>query len=75
MFYSKQKIFCNTCGKGMLIEFPKIIGQNFKVCSSECFKEIKWRETLSNLGSAYKPYHDPSKEETLIEDLSIIESI
>lgn len=75
MFYSKQKIFCNTCGKGMLIEFPKIFGATFKVCSSECFKEIKWRETLSNLGSAYKPCPDSFKEETVIEQLSIIESI
>lgn len=75
MFYSKQKIFCNTCGKGMFIEFPRIFGTNFKVCSSECFKEIKWRETLSNLGSVYKPHPDSFKEEIYIEDISIIESI
>ena len=75
MFYSKQKIFCNTCGKGMLVEFPKIIGTNFKVCSSECLSEIKWRLSLSILGSAYESRPDSSKEVTLTEDISIIESI
>lgn len=53
-FYSKQKIFCNACGKGMFEEFPKVIGRTFKVCSSECLSEILWREVLSNRGEAYK---------------------
>lgn len=72
--FSKQKIFCNACGKGMLKEFPHVIGRSFKVCSVECLKEIQWRQTLSTLGSDYKLRNDAIIEEKSIED-SIIESI
>jgi hypothetical protein len=54
-FYSKQKIFCNCCGKEMFIEIPKVYGRNFRVCSIECVKEIQWRETLSICGKEYQP--------------------
>jgi hypothetical protein len=48
MFYSKQKIFCNSCGKEMHMEYPRVYGgRTFKVCSPECYDEISWRETLS----------------------------
>lgn len=50
MIYSKQKIYCNACGKEMLIEYPKIIGREFKVCSMECLKECELRLATSVLG-------------------------
>jgi hypothetical protein len=53
MIYSKQKLHCNCCGKLLEIEFPRIIGRDFKVCSKECLQEIKWRETLSIMGEKY----------------------
>lgn len=74
--FSKQKIFCNACGKGMLEEFPKVIGRTFKVCSSECLSEILWREVLSNMGKAYKKQNDSELTETETETKFIlIESI
>jgi hypothetical protein len=53
MIYSKQKIFCNACGKEIFIEFPKIIGREFKCCSMDCLSEMKWRETISIMNSEY----------------------
>ncbi len=53
MIYSKQKIFCNACGKEMFIELPKVVGREFKCCSMECIEEMKWRETLSIMGKEY----------------------
>jgi hypothetical protein len=58
MIYSKQKIFCNCCGKEMDIEFPNVMGGKFlgyRVCSTKCIQEIRWRETLSILGKEYYP--------------------
>lgn len=54
MIYSKQKVFCNCCGKQLEIEFISLIGRNFKCCSMECLKEMNWRETLSILGRPYE---------------------
>ena len=51
--YSKQKIFCNICGKELLIEYPNVIGRNCKVCSMDCLHEFKWRETLSIMNHEY----------------------
>lgn len=58
---SKQLIFCNACGKEMYVEFYKVIGREFKVCSSECLREIGWRRALSITGEHYHP--DPSSED------------
>ena len=52
--YSKQKIFCNACGKEFEKEYPLIIGLKFKVCSHECVKEMEWRHALSIVGEEYK---------------------
>ncbi len=51
MLYSKQKLFCNTCGKEMFVEIPRDFNGRF--CSLECCKEFKWRETLSIMNSEY----------------------
>jgi hypothetical protein len=53
MLYSKQKIFCNACGKEFLEEFPRLIGNKFKVCSIDCLHEIEWRDIHSNMGKEY----------------------
>ena len=53
--FSKQKLFCNICGKEVEEEYDKIIGRNCKVCSTECLEEFRWRDTLSMLGKEYRP--------------------
>jgi hypothetical protein len=53
VIYSKQKIFCNICGKDLYIEYTNLIGRECKVCSLKCLKEYKWRETLSILNKVY----------------------
>jgi hypothetical protein len=50
MFYSKQKIFCNICGKEFHIEYDKIIGRECKVCSMACLKEYELRRAKSIMG-------------------------
>jgi len=57
MIYSKQKIFCNACGKKLFTEIPNVIGRSFRVCSMDCFKEMNWRETLSIMDKEY--YENP----------------
>ncbi len=52
--YSKQKCFCNACGIEMFEKLPHIIGKKWKVCSSNCLKEMNWRETLSIMGEEYR---------------------
>lgn len=53
MIYSKQKWFCNACGKEQHSEIPYAVGRNEKCCSLECHREFKWRETLSIMGQEY----------------------
>lgn len=50
MLYSQQKIYCNACGKEMNIEYPRIIGRECKVCSTECLKEYELRRAKSIMG-------------------------
>lgn len=55
--FSKQKVFCNACGK----EFETTFGfYGGNVCSSNCYDEIKWKKILSLLDKEYRP--DPQKE-------------
>ena len=51
--YSKQKWFCNNCGKEQFSEIPKSLGSTHKCCSMDCVREINWKETLSILGKEY----------------------
>lgn len=63
MLYSKQKFFCNACGKEMFCEATAVMGGallRWRVCSVACIREIRWRETLSIMGAEYYP--DPSLE-------------
>lgn len=58
MLYSKQKVFCNCCGKELFIELPAMMGGSFlrfRVCSEKCIREMRWREALSILGKEYEP--------------------
>lgn len=61
MRYSKQKFFCNCCGKEMFVPCMGMMGSKFlgwKVCSTECVREIRWKETLSIMNKEYYP--DPN---------------
>jgi hypothetical protein len=63
MRYSEQQFFCNCCGKEMLCNINQMMGGKFlgfRVCSSKCVREIRWRETLSIMGKEYYP--DPTAE-------------
>jgi len=60
--FSLQKLFCNTCGKEMLIKIAD--SYNGRFCSQECCNEFKWRETLSILGKEYYPKGDKNSVNT-----------
>lgn len=49
MIYSKQKFFCNNCGKELYIEWVKLIGREVKVCSLDCLREIELKIATSIL--------------------------
>lgn len=50
--YTKQKVFCQTCGKQFETTFQSFGGE---VCGRNCFEELQWRKILSNLGKEYYP--------------------
>jgi hypothetical protein len=50
--FVKQKCFCNICGLEFMTDFQSYGG---RVCGSECWGELKWRETLAILGKDYVP--------------------
>jgi len=52
-FYSKQRWFCNCCGKPQFSELPKVLGREWKCCSMDCIKEMDHRSTLSIMGKEY----------------------
>jgi hypothetical protein len=61
--WSKQKFYCNCCGKEMFCGANSVMGSTFlgwKVCSTECVREIRWKETLSLMGKEYYPHPDPN---------------
>lgn len=53
--YSKQKIFCNACGKEEFRELPGM-GREYKVCSIDCLRDMQYREINSILGKDYIPF-------------------
>lgn len=57
--FTKQKVFCNICGKQFETSFGIYEG---KVCSFDCFDELKRLKILSMLGKEYYP--DPEKKGT-----------
>lgn len=64
--YSKQVFYCNCCGKEMLCDAPSVMGSRFlgwRVCSPQCVREIRWKETLSILGKEYSPDPEPYKDD------------
>ena len=50
MIFSKEKFFCNNCGVELNIEWARLFGREFKVCSSECIKEIELKRAKSIMG-------------------------
>jgi hypothetical protein len=67
--YSAQTFYCNACGQKCEVFATHMMGGKFlgwRVCSSECVREIRWRETLSIMGLVYSPRplsKDESEEE------------
>lgn len=59
--FSKQKLFCVTCGKQHETAFLEYDGL---VCSRVCNEEYLWRRTLSAMGSTYYPMPVSKKPET-----------
>jgi len=54
MIFSKQIMYCNTCGKELSTDFSKYEG---RFCNSTCSEEFNWRKTLSMLGKPYRDHH------------------
>ncbi len=61
--FSKQKIFCNACGKECFSVPHAMMGRDFKVCSIGCIREMQWRDTLSIMGTEYYPDPRPKEDE------------
>ena len=57
--FSKQKAFCNVCGKEFETDYQIYRGI---VCGKDCYHELEWRKVLSIMGKEYKPQSE-SKEE------------
>lgn len=59
--FSKQKWFCNICGQEQfsVINANQYVGA--MLCSMECNREFRWRQTLSIMGKDYKPDPEPYK--------------
>lgn len=51
-YFSKQKVFCQACGKEFETDFLTFKGM---VCGLSCFKELEWRKVLSILRKEYYP--------------------
>lgn len=65
MNYTRQQLFCNACGKEMFcVPFNAMGGKflGYRVCSSKCVREMRWRETLSIMGKEYYTDPEPYKE-------------
>lgn len=66
MLFSKQKVFCNCCGKELFTQLPSgLMGgmTGYKVCSPSCIREMRWREVLSIMNKEYYPDPNPYKED------------
>lgn len=50
--FSKQKTFCNVCGKYLFTDFQNYDG---RVCNKKCSEELNYLKTLSILGKEYTP--------------------
>jgi len=48
---SEPTLHCN----GREIPIRRSMGRTFKVCSSECIKEMEWRNACAILGKPYRP--------------------
>lgn len=46
-------LFCNSCGRKITIK--RSMGRQFKVCSSDCVKEMEWRNACCILQKPYRP--------------------
>ncbi len=65
---TKQKVFCNACGKEMFVVLPSgMMGgmSGYKVCSPDCIREMRWREACSMVGEEYSPDPKQNKDEVI----------
>lgn len=53
--FSKQQFFCNACGKEVFVTCQGMLGSFWKVCSTDCLREVKWREVCSIMNKEYYP--------------------
>lgn len=64
MKFSKQVVYCRTCGTQMETDFSKGEGE---FCSLECAKEFQWRHVLSTLGRPYRRAKEEVAKEGVCE--------
>lgn len=48
--FSKQVFFCNACGKKLEVEYAALCGRDWKVCTTDCHREMEYRRAKSILG-------------------------
>jgi len=62
MLFSPQKWFCTVCGKE---QNSPIAGKATGplACSAACYREFRWRETLSIFGKSYYPYPEAANKD------------
>lgn len=50
---SDPTLRCNACGRE--VRMRDALGNKYKVCSSECCKEMGWRDALMIMRQPYRP--------------------
>ncbi len=62
---SNQTWFCNNCGRKMFSPpagaFLGGFGTHYSVCTIECSREMRWKDTLSMMGKEYYPQPEEKK--------------
>jgi len=55
MHWGVQEVHCQICGRLQVVAIANGSYDKARTCGKRCWEEWKWRETLSIMGSAYKP--------------------
>jgi hypothetical protein len=63
--FSKQKVYCQICGKEFETDFHSAssagYGKGRPCCSKPCWEELEWRRTLALMGKEYMPQPEERK--------------